>query len=253
MAYTCRIWTFKYSIEYEFTFAGNYGAKGEKREKRKKKTLEQIKKQNAINRAKYVRRLIKANFDVGDYWITLKYAKGTRKPVEEVQKDVGNFISKLRKRYKKQGDELKYIYRVEIGRQGGLHIHIILNRARGKLATDLLVTRCWTFGHPNFQTLYEEGGYDQLACYLIKQPEEEYEDMYLKAYHPSRNLARPEPEVKGYRNRTVRKLVTEGPVPHPGYYIDEDTVVKGINPYTGLSYMYYTEVRIKPKKRGDGG
>ena len=80
------IWRFKNSVEYEIKYKGKYGAKGEKRAKRKKATPEQIKMQNQRNREKNVRRLIKANFGENDYWITLKYPKGTRLKIEDVKK-----------------------------------------------------------------------------------------------------------------------------------------------------------------------
>ena len=46
MAYSKKIYRFKDSNEYEYTYAGKYGAKGEKRAKKKKPTREQIQKQN---------------------------------------------------------------------------------------------------------------------------------------------------------------------------------------------------------------
>lgn len=253
MAYRQKKWEFRNSIEYEISYVGNCGAKGEKRTKREKATPEQMMKQNRLNRIKYVRRLIKNNFLPGDYWITLKYPKGTRKPVDEVKNDMKNFIDNMRNAYKRQEEEFKYIYRVEIGKQGGIHIHIILNRNKGKPETDVLVERYWKFGRPYFGLLYEEGGYDQLASYLVKpQPEEQEENDYLKKYHPSRNLKKPEPKIKTYFRNTVRKIVEEGPKAKEGFYIDRDTVVKGVNPYTGMSYIHYTEVRINPI-RGETG
>ena len=252
MAYWQKIWRFQNSVEYEYTYMGNYGAKGEKRKKRAKPTPEQVAKQNLTNRTNYVRRLIKGNFSPGDYWITLKYAAGTRKPVEEVRKDMEHFISNMRKAYKKQGEQFKYIFRVEIGSKGGIHIHIILNRRSGGQSTDVLVERYWKGGHPHFQLLYEDGGYDQLASYLVKPAlEGQKEDTYLKGYHPSRNLKKPVPETKIYLKRTVKKLIEEGPVPQEGFYIDKDTLEVGENQFTGMSYLRYTEVRIKPIRGSD--
>lgn len=253
MAYWQKRWEFLNSIEYEYTYKGNYGAKGEKRGKRKKATTEQVKKQNAINRKNYVRRLIKKNFVQGDYWITLKYPKGTRKPIEDVQRDMRNFINSMRRAYRRQEVELKYIYRIEIGKRGGIHIHIILNRTRGKPQTDILVERYWKGGHPFFALLYEDGGFDQLASYLTKQSEDTDEGSKTKAYVPSRNLEKPIPIKKMYFRRTVEKLVRKGPVPREGYYIDKDSIVSGVNAYTGMSYLHYTEIREKPIGRMDDG
>ena len=254
MAYRQKKWEFPNSVEYEYSYMGNYGAKGERREKRAKPTPEQVAKQNMTNRINYVRRLIKANFSPGDYWITLKYAAGTRKTVDEVRKDMSRFISNMRKAYKKAGEEFKYIFRVEIGSRGGIHIHIILNRRKNGQPTDVLVSRYWKGGHPHFALLYEEGGYGQLASYLVKPAlAGQEEDCYLKCYHPSRNLKKPVPETKLYTKRTMRKLVDEGPVAQKGFYIDKDTVITGVNPYTGMSYLHYTEIRINPIRGSDSG
>lgn len=247
-------WTFANSIEYEYKFAGKYGAKGEKRAKKKKATPEQVRKQNQRNKEKKMRRLIKANFCTADYWVTLKYPKGTRKPMEEVKKDLREFLGKMRGRYKRRNQMFKFIYRIEIGERGGIHIHIIINRIDGTPETDLLIRECWCSHIVNYTTLYETGGYEELAGYIVKEPEEpqqeqlslfdEEERKHLVKYSSSRNLVRPEPERKVYFRRTMEKIIKEGPEPTPGFWIDRDSVYTGINPYTGMSYLHYTEYRI---------
>ena len=253
MAHTEKIWYFSKSIEHEFHYNGNYGAKGEKRAARKKRTPEQIKKQNATNRKNYVRRLIKMNFDIGDYWITLKYPKGTRKLLEDVQKDIRRFADNMRKAYKRNNADLKYIYRIEIGKRGGIHIHIIINRIRGRTGTDILVERYWKHGRPNFTLLYEEGGYDQLASYLTKEAEADADAVKARGYVPSRNLVKPVPEKKTYFRRTVERLIKNGPTASEGFVIDKDSIISGVNQFTGMSYLYYTEIRVKSRERTDDG
>lgn len=242
--------------EYEINWKGNYGAKGEKRAKRIKRTPEQIERQNQINKENLVRRTIQANFYPNDYWITLNYPSGTRKPYKDVKEDFGKFTRQLRKEYRTRGEPLKFMYRIEIGRMGGIHIHFLVNRTWG---ADLLIQKCWP-GRVHFTHLREEGGYRKLASYLTKPlpADSKYkqmgfiDDMDIKAmskYGSSRNLIRPEPEKKEYRRRTVRKLIADGPVATPGYYIDKESIVIGINQYTGYSYMKYTEIRIKQIER----
>lgn len=253
MAYWLDIWRFRNSIEYEYKWQGNYGAKGEKRQKKIKATPEQIKKQNQKNREKYVRRLLKCNFVEGDLWITLKYPAKTRKPLYEVKKDFKKFIDSLRGKYKRRGQPLKYIYRVEVGRKGGIHVHMVINRIRGE-DTDLLIQKTWKHGRVNFTSIYESGGYESLAAYITKQPDEEVEKQLsmfpveerkeLISFNSSRNLIRPAPERKVYRKRTMRKLLEEGPKPAEGFYIDKNSIYSGINPYTGMHYLQYTEYRI---------
>lgn len=253
-------WDFIESIEYEYKFAGKYGGKGEKRQKKKKATPEQIKKNNQKNREKRMRRLIKANFDIGDLWTCLKYPKGTRKSVGEVKDDLRKFLAGMRKAYKKKGAVFKFIYRMEVGKRGGVHIHILVNRVRGGPGTDMLIQKLWQQGRASYENIYESGGYQALADYIVKPPGDdvmgqlslfdEKEKKELIRYSSSRNLIRPEPERKEYKNRTMRKILDavqsgDGPEPTPGYYIDRDSVYTGFNRFTGYSYLQYTEYRIK--------
>ena len=261
--YVVDVWKFPNSIEYEFKYSGNYGAKGEKRQKKKKATPEQIKNQNQANREKYTRRLIKANFVPGDVWATLKYPKGTRKPLEEVMKDWERFRGKMARAYKQRDQPFKFIYRIEVGARGGIHVHILLNRLKDG-DTDLLLQEKWSYGRVNYESVYEAGGYEKLANYLVKKPEEdtsEYEQLNLfepseqkklVAINSSRNLIRPSPERKTYVRRTMRRLIEEGPRATEGYYIDKNSIYSGVNRYTGFSYYHYTENRLKEVNTRNG-
>lgn len=261
MGYTRLIFTFTNSIEYEYHYMGNYGAKGERRAPRQKKTPEQQLIVNQRRKERDMRHLIKANFFPNDIWVTLKYPKGLRKPLEEIKKDFRKFLTKLRNAYKKLGETLKYIYRMEIGSRGGIHIHMIINRSRGRPDTEVLIQDMWTQGRANYQNIYEAGGYKDLAEYIVKRPDkkvmkqlsffEPEEQKEFVKYSCSRNLIRPEPERKEFKHWTLRRLIEEGPKPKPGYYIDKDSLEYGINPFTGMSYLRYTEVRIKEIKRDD--
>lgn len=247
------------SNEYEYYFKGNYGAKGEKRAKKVKPTPEQIKANNMHNKKKRVRRKIKANFFPGDMWITLKYPEGTRKTIDEVVNDFKLFINRLKYHYKKHNEVCKYMYRIEVGKLGGIHIHMLLNRT---VNTYDILRKIWR-NPVNITPIYEMGGYEQLASYLVKIPDkddEAYEQLMLfgenerktlTKYGCSRNLVTPEPEVKPYTRRTVESLIVNGPKASEGYYIDMDTYRHGVNPFTGMSYVCYTEVRIKEMDRNE--
>lgn len=251
-------WVFKDTIEYEYKFAGKYGAKGEKRSAREKPSPEIIKKQNQRNKEKRMRRLIKANFGEGDMWLTLKYPKGTRLDSSEVKADLKKFIDAMRRKYKRYDEEFKFIYRIEVGKQGGIHIHMIVPRIRGA-DTEVMLQRAWKQGRINYQHL-DNGDYKELASYITKPPDEEVDKQislfpeeerkdFIK-YSSSRNLIRPEPERKVYSRRTMSRIIRDGPKPSPGYYIDKSSVVFGINRYTGMSYLYYTERKLKEAGSG---
>ena len=253
--YTYKCYKYPSVILHEYYFKGNYGAKGEKRQPRRNFTPEQIKEHNRRHKAKTVQLLILENFKEGDYYTTLTYLRGTRKPISEVNRDFKLFINALRRAYKKRGEELKFIYRLEIGSKGAPHIHIIVNRIQD---TDVLIVEKWKYGHSHNMLLNsEDPTFRQLAEYITKPPQEEAieilksvgdsEDLTkLVRYSCSRNLKRPTPEVKTYRNRKMNKIFNNDLQPTPGYYIDKDeqTLRRGVNPYTGWSYLTYTEIRL---------
>lgn len=255
MAYKETVYRSDNCIEYGYSFKGMYGAKGEKRAPRKKATPEQIKRQNRLNKEALLRRTIQANFYPNDLWTCLKYPAGTRKTYDEVRKDFDKFSRGMRKDYEVRGEQFKYIYRIEIGSRGGIHIHILFNRVWG---ADLLASKNWVNDRLHFTTLREEGGYRKLASYIAKPLTEEPEQLSMfpdteiksmSKYGSSRNLIRPEPEVKEFRRKTVKKLIQEGPTATKGFYIDKNSVRTGINEYTGYSYLYYTELRLNPIQR----
>lgn len=251
-------------IEREFYFAGNYGAKGEKRKEREKITPLQVAKNNQWNRVKRLRRTLQLNFFPGDYWITLKYKAGTRKDIKSVKADVKKYLDGLRYRYKARGQPLMFVYRIEIGKRGGLHCHMVINRIQDG---DLLMREAWKkasedAGSIDYTTIEETGGFGGLAEYICKLPDEEItgqlrfdipeEDKRKHiAIHTSRNLKRPCPVVKKRSHWTMRRLLTQEIKPQEGFMIDKDSIRRGVNRFTGLSYLYYTEVRIDQLARSD--
>ena len=198
MAYWHDIYRFRDSIEHEFKYAGKYGAKGEKREKKKKATPEQIARQNQQNRENRTRRTIKLNFEEKDLWCCFKYPEGTRPSVQTVKNDKRELLKILRQQYKSRGYPLKYYSRMEVGKEGGVHFHILLNRMWTE-QTDVIITEAWdmalrksfdsrgkplkrTDGLVDWTTTYDYGGYQKLANYIVKRPQEgteEYDQMTL--------------------------------------------------------------------------
>lgn len=260
--YVQQTFRFEDSTEYEYKFAGKYGAKGESRERKRNPTPEQIARQNQWNRETKVRRLIKANFRPGDFWITLRYQKGYRPTLEQVKKDFKNFRDRLKRRYKKAGVDLKYIYRMEIGKAGGIHIHFLANAV--EKMTGNTINTLWSSvrGATSiyYTHIYDEGEYEDLAEYITKRPSKEIEGQLnlfgeeerndLIKYGCSRNLETVEPEKKVRSHWTMRKMIDKGPEPTPGFYIVKDSIRCGVNKVTGYSYFYYTERRIRPPRKG---
>lgn len=254
--YTRREWISKNRIGVEIYWQGKYGSKGEKRAPRSKMTSEEQKRVNQRRKEKKVERLIDANFYPNDLWVTLKYPKGTRKSYEEVKKDFDKFTRRMKNDYKKLGEEFKYIYRVEIGPKGGAHIHILLNRVA---MVELLIQKNWVTDLVNLTPCQDD--LSGLAKYITKPLPEDEEDggqlkllpeeekKRYKPYGRSRNMIDPEPETKEYSRRTVKKLVDEGPQARKGFYIDKSSIKTGVNPFTGMSYMFYAELALNPELR----
>ena len=154
---------------------------------------------------------------------------------------------------------MKFVYRIEVGERGGIHFHVLMNRLDGTPGTAEIVSEVrnrLTDGRVNYEPVYEGDYFKSLANYIVKEPteeitgqmtlfgEEEETKIFVK-YDCSRNLKMPEKETHKYKRRTVRKLIENGPEPQPGYYIDRDSIRHGVNPYTGMSYYYYTEIRLE--------
>lgn len=243
------IFRFRNSTEYEYKFAGNYGAKGEHRAKKQKRTPESIEKQNQYQRTKTVRHLIKANFKEGDLWTTLTYSDKEGRAIRNIVEDVSKFLKNLRYQYKKAGEACKYIYRIEIGSKGGIHVHLVMNRIPD---LDLLIQRLWKHGKTH-NVLLDDGPYDKLAEYIVKQPTEQQQKILktfdedakkLIRYSCSRNLERPVPETKVFSRRTMQTVFNNDLNPAAGYYIDKDSIRRGINEFTGYSYLYYQEIKL---------
>ena len=261
MAYWHDIFEIKDTREHEYKFAGHCGKKGETRQPKEKPVPEQMELQNRLNKAKRIRRTIGLNYEPNDHWISLTYEKGIRKDMQEVKDDFKKFADKMRYEYKKRGAVFKWMRTIEIGKKGGLHVHTVVNRIPD---TDILLSECWPHGHPYIKPLYKEGEYEQLASYMAKVPEvedpkhpeksrEERMEKITKenySYSTSKNLIRPEPiEHRRYYRWTLERTIRDGPKPTPGYYIDKDSIRIGVNRFTGMSYMYYTEHLIKRKRR----
>ena len=260
MAYWKDVYDLGDSREIEYKYAGNYGGRGEKRTEHIKRTPEQIKKQNQDNRIKNMRRTLKLNFKSDDYWMTLKYPKGTRKTMKEVKSDLSVFLKALRDEYRIRGQTLKWIRRIEIGHLGGVHIHMVINRLTGPPGTDVIVKKLWPY-YENYELIY--GDHDRLASYICKPPDSDdgqmtmfgKEEKKCQTYiSSSRNLIRPKDVMtrKRYSHWTMRRILKE-PKPSKGYYIDWDTWYQGVNPYTGMSYLHYTERKLNRSDQSGGG
>ena len=238
------------SIEIERSHTGRYGARGMPRQKKKKATPEDIARQNQTNRENYLRRILKANFKAArDYWITLTYQKGTRTDPDTVNDDLTKVIKKIKYQYKKRGAPCKWVARVEVGKKGAGHIHLVINRIPD---ADLIISECWSqipdSGHADMTMLRERGEFKELAAYIVKREAEVEKKEEIapvqpySGYRRSRNLEVPKPKKRLIKSK---KLLTD-PEPYKGYYIDKTSVNYGVNPVTGFLYQHFTMIKGGP-------
>ena len=206
-----------------------YGRPGEPREKRKKATPEQVAAQNARNLEKRIWRYLKQNFRKGDYWLTLTYRKDERPAdMDTVKGHVRRFLSRLRYAYKRMEKECRYMYSIELGSRGGVHIHMCLNALEGilKKMQDL-----WGYGHVNITLIYDEGNLKKLAAYLSK----------ANVYNRSRNLVFPRIRKK----KLSGSRLPRDPKAYKGFYVEKESVEEGINPFSLLPWLHYIQNRLK--------
>ena len=155
------------------------------RRKRCKPTSEIQAKLNQRNAEKKLTRLVHNNFTENDIALHLTYRNGEEPENEaDALRVLGNFIKRLKRRYKKAGKELKYISCTEYGKKTGrVHHHLIINGGYDRDEIEKL----WGRGYANSKRLqFEEDGVKGLARYIAKDKH------FFKRWNQSRNLDIPE-------------------------------------------------------------
>lgn len=251
MPYVERVTRAGKTIEVERYFTSRYKKPGIKRGDKVKPTKEEQKKVNTRAAERKLRLLLNANFGYGDYHLELDYIRKKGQPDrsrEQMRKDMDIFLRELRKECKKAGIELKYVHVMEIGKRGARHHHLVIN----KIDTEIL-QRCWYKayeGHNRVKVfpLDDSGNYAKLASYFIKYTDTHRTEadgaLQGKRWNCSKNLVRPEPEIRIISDRAWFK---SEPTAIKGYCVDKDSVSKGVHSpeYYGYGYMRYTLVKLE--------
>lgn len=242
---SCRI---NNKVEIEKYKDGRYGAPGVPREEKRKATPEEVARQNFWKRCQYLRRTMELNFKGGDLHVQLTCRKEERPAKEEAPKIIRAFRDKVQKEFKKQGWQFKYIITCETGKQGATHWHMICNNEHNeKTCTWDIIRKHWTRGRPHMTPLDDNRDYKALAEYIVKETKKRMDreqTIEKLSYTCSRNLIRPVERKKKVR------FVSWKPVPKApkGYYVLPDSIVNGINKFTGTPYQKYTIVELPPGK-----
>ena len=186
------------------------------------------------------------NFDPTCWYITYNYRKDARpKNREELTEHARKLLRELRKRYKKAGKCLKYVWVPEVGPRGGSHIHIVISSIDLNLISDV-----WAHGGMYIEPLRSDRNYRKLAEYFVEYSEKTRRELGGKQirYNPSRNLVRVPMEERKKRKKTFSADQIEVP---EGWYLDKESVREWVNEF-GYKYLYYLLVRTKPWKVKDG-
>ncbi len=223
------------------SMVGNHNSRSE----RDSPTVEAVKKINTKRVVKKLRRLIDANFVPGDIFLNLTYKKGTSITLDQVYRDLENFKDRLKRRYKKRGQPLKWIAVVGIDAP---HIHIIINKIDN---FDYMTEVPWKQGFIKMEPLYiEEGRYIKLAEYMVNHKAENEKKLGIelkdrKAYRSSRNLKHPRMKRVIINEKTI---IRKPKVP-TGYHLDVNTdVEEGVSKDTGHHYRYFMLIKSERKK-----
>lgn len=229
------------TVEISKYYSHRIHPKGEKRQKVGELTSEAQKRINQRRAGVKLRRLMNNNFRDGDYLLRLDFHNVHPKTSTEMQKLTSNFLRRLKRAF----PDLKYIYVKELGKRGGAHLHMMIN----KCPPDLL-RRAWDYGGIHIDPLYSEGQYRKIAEYFIKyaQKTEETEgELIGKRWYASRNLVPPKVKkriCKSNRFKAKIRILKD-------YYLDSDTQVYGINE-SGWEYYSYTLIKGGKHGRTDG-
>lgn len=101
---------------------------------------------------KYLRMVLQGNFEKDDYYMTLTFKMAEiplPNEVDVAKKHLGNFLDKVRRRYKKVGIECKYVWVMEYELDENdeymtkVHFHIVMNK--GVSRDD--IEDCWSVGN----------------------------------------------------------------------------------------------------------
>ena len=100
----------------------------ERKQRREKlnKTTETQQKINDRQTEQKLTRIMNANFDDSSWYVTFSYTKEKRADSETLKRHKRKLLSDLRKVYKENGLELKYIETAEVGKRGAAHLHMVI-------------------------------------------------------------------------------------------------------------------------------
>ena len=191
------------------------GQKGDLRKAKSRITREAQQRANDERSRIHLIQLVEANFSEKDISITLSY-EGTPPEPERVDKDIRNFIARVKRaRAKARLSELKYIYAVggdempAAGYSGKRpHVHMIMNGGVGRDELEAI----WKQGRANCDRLQpRDEGLGGIAVYFTRQKQDRPEKPGVRKWRGSRNLKQPVRRSRDARmpNSRVKRIARD--------------------------------------------
>lgn len=215
---------------------------GKKRGERIRKTTAEMERLNQRYAERSLAVILNYNFKEGDLHLVLTYSGNPPAP-EDARKELERFKRRLRRLYQRRGILLKWVAVTEY-RHKRIHHHIICSGGIDMAE----IVRVWGAGLVRPRYLDNSGDYRKLAAYLIKETSKTFRDPDAEAkkrYTCSRTIVKPLPVVEEVSAAQLLK----DPVPLRGYYIDQDTLYRGINPITEKPYVEYVMISLDSEPR----
>lgn len=247
--YIQNVWSIKGEREVENIFSGRYGKRTPPSGRRAPTPEEQerINEQQCIRK---LRRKIHANFDKDDLFETLTYGRDRRPDPKGAAHELRLLLNRLRGIWKRAGTDLRYIVVTEY-KSKSIHHHIIVNDLPDGTGAKKIAQSWSRNGHANTKYLYEDGQYEQLAAYLIKETSKTFRDPDNPSklrYSCSRNLVTPVAKTRILK----RDDWPEEPRAPKGYYLEKSSLVNGVN-RMGYRFQFYRLIKISGQKPQHGG
>ena len=188
------------------------GKKGDLRRAKTNVTREAQRRANVRRSELRLIQLVETNFTEKDMAVTLSYA-GTAPDPERIDKDIRNFLGRVRRRRRQLGlDRLKYIYAIggdempAAGYSGKRpHVHMIMN---GGIDRDTMEA-IWAKGRANADRLQpRDEGLGGIAVYFTRQKQDRPEKPGVRKWRGSRNLKQPVQRSRDAKmtNARVRRI-----------------------------------------------
>lgn len=242
MPYVMKTVTAGKTVEVKKHFSARYGKQCKRSENREPTTEEQME----INRKQaedHLRWLINANFGLGDWHLEMGYRRGYSRPPHEARQDLEKFLRAYRKYHRENGIPIRYITVTEYENKR-IHHHLVL----GPVPMAVLY-QMWPYGRPHITPLDGSGNYAQLAAYLIKETSRTFSKpgaATRKRWTQSKGLKKP---IVKYKIIQAKKW-KEDPKPKKGYYIPKDSIVSGVDEFTGMPYQRYIMISTSHPRAG---